>query len=284
MGGFSADYHSHSSFSEDSNTPAEAMVLGAIKRELAEICLTEHKDLDPFYPGRDFYDDRIYTQEVNRLNDKYCGLIKVKKGIELDYQSETEERFKEFLGNHEFDFVIGSVHALEHYFVDKAYFRGKDPQRVFRAYLEEVAALSRLDCHDVIGHPDYITRHAPEGQMIQVDKYRDLLTDIFENVIKNRRGIEINTAGWRHGIGKAYPSLEILKLYRQIGGEIVTIGSDAHRDDDVGRDFSRAASLLKDAGFSGFYVYDKRIPEKVLFEDEGNSPVLINKNVAFIQT
>lgn len=260
---FPCDYHIHSSFSFDSQAPCEDFVLAAINEGMGEICFTEHKDLDPFYNETGFYKDEPYENGIKRLQGKYSGQIGIRKGVELDFQSKTAVDFEEFVRTHDFDFVIGGVHALEHQFVDSYYFRGKDPDKVYRDYLLEVLSLSTLKSFDVLGHLDYVTRFSPAGAPLDPVKYDDIIGEILRNIIRNGKGIELNTSGWRHGIGKPFPGIAILKKYKKLGGSIITMGSDSHRPQDVGSDFDRGARLLREIGLDGIYVFENHRPARI---------------------
>ncbi len=259
------DYHIHSMFSEDSNTPTNEIVSSAINRGLSQICFTEHKDLDVFYKGTDYYKDRNYSIEIERLKDKYKGTIEIRKGVEVDFQEGTIPLFEDFLNKYSFDFVIASVHVLRHEFVDDNFFRKNDPDKSYKEYLEQVLSLSKRDSYDVAGHIDYAKRFGSEFLEFNPEKYRDMLIEILGNIIRNKKGIELNTGGWRHSHGESYPSEYILKLYRDMGGEIITIGSDAHIAGHVGFSIKRAIKLLEKIGFDGVYAFKNRMPQKILF-------------------
>lgn len=259
------DYHIHSRFSEDSSTPTDEIVSSAIKKGLSQICFTEHKDLDVYYKGTDYYKDGDYSTEIERLKNKYQGTIEIRKGIELDFQEGTIPLFEDFLNKYSFDFVIASVHVLRHEFVDDNFFRKNDPDKSYKEYLEQVLVLSKRDSHDVVGHIDYVKRFGSKFLKFDPRKYRDILVEILGRIIHNKRGIELNTAGWRHPHGESYPSEYILKLYRDIGGEIITVGSDAHIARHVGFSVKRATKLLEKIGFDGVYAFKNRRPQKILF-------------------
>jgi len=259
------DYHIHSSFSLDSETPAREIVEAAIEKQLCEICLTEHKDIDPYYKWTDYYRDEPFQREVKNLQRQFGKSIKIKKGVEMDFQAEMVEEFENFLQRFDFDFVISSVHALEHEFIGSDFFESRDPDKSHRDYLEEVLSLSRLKSFDVIGHLDYIKRHSWKFLNFEPLRYEKIFREIFSNLIKNKKGLEINTSGFKHVHGQPYPSFELVKIFREMGGEIVTIGSDAHRAQDVGKDIEKGVEVLKKAGFDGFYVFEKRKPLKILF-------------------
>ncbi len=257
------DCHIHSKFSFDSCADSEDMVKQAIQVGLSVVTFTEHKDLEPTYEFLNYYKDKPYTENIERLREKFSKDIKVLKGVELDFQSYTKGDFVEFTKRYQFDFVIGSVHALEHYFVDEDYFKAKNPVGVFKEYFKEVERLSMCDGFDVIGHMDYVKRYGVLFERIDYPYFEPIFVNIFKNIIERGKGIELNTSGWRHFPREPYPNLYLLNLYKRMGGEIITVGSDAHKVEDVGRDISRAIELLKEIGFKYVYYFEKRKPKKI---------------------
>jgi histidinol-phosphatase (PHP family) len=257
------DYHFHSLYSFDSETSPVEIVESALKKGLKEICFTEHKDLEPQYFVVDFYDDSRVSASISALKRKYDERIEIRKGVELDFQTETIPDFEKFIETHEFDYIIASVHAIEHEFVGPEFFETRDPDRAFELYFDEVLSLSKLKSFDTVGHMDYVKRHSPVK--LNPDKYEEVFSEILGNVITNGKGIELNTSGWRHGLGEPYPSPYILKIYREMGGEVITIGSDAHNAEDIGRDIDRAISLLKEIGFTGIFTFKNRVKKKIFF-------------------
>jgi histidinol-phosphatase (PHP family) len=257
------DYHFHSLYSFDSETPPVEIVETALKKGLKEICFTEHKDLELQYFVVDFYDDSRVSASINALKREYGERIKIRKGVELDFQTETIPDFEKFVETYEFDFILASVHAIEHDFVGPEFFETREPDRAFELYFDEVLSLSRLTSFDVLGHMDYVKRHSPVK--LNPGKYKEIFRQILGNIIKNGKGIELNTSGWRHNPGEPYPSTYILKMYREMGGEIITVGSDAHKAEDIGRDFDKALKLLEETGFTGVYVFENRRMMKINF-------------------
>lgn len=261
------DYHLHSRFSMDSQVKPKEIVEAALERGLSMICFTEHKDTDTSLDeiALDFYRDTTYSEEIKKLQDKYRGALEIGKGVELDFQEETAREGEEFTQSFRFDFVLCSVHALRHRFVDDDFFAQNDPHLVYWEYLEEVRALSRHKFFDVVGHLDYVKRFGSSFLEFEPARYKDIIGEILDNLVKNGKGLELNTAGWRHSHGESYPSEEILKMYRKRGGEIITIGSDAHDRKSVGHALPEAVEMLKKTGFTGVYAFKDRKPEKIDF-------------------
>lgn len=143
-----------------------------------------------------------------------------------------------------------------------------DVDQLCRTNIQKLYELSASDLYDCLGHIDLIKRYAYRNKVpFDMDKYLDELTPVLKNVIQKGKGIEINTSGLRQEVGQAMPSLAILKLYRQLGGEIITVGSDAHTVKDVAAGFSEAAELLETAGFSAYATFRNGVPTLHHFDE-----------------
>ena len=261
------DCHMHSSFSADSDTPMEVMIQTAIEKGLEGICFTEH--FDPDYPDTpenlDFsLDIPAYRQKLESLADTFKDQINVNFGIELGLQPHLAESFSGLLKEVPFDFVIGSshvVHGYDPYY--PSYFEDRKESACYMEYfesiLENIAAFHEFD---VYGHIDYVVRYGPEkNKNYSYDKYKDVIDEILRQLIAHGKGIELNMAGFKYGLGHPNPTEEILHRYRELGGEIITIGADGHAPDQIAWDFDKVPQMLKAAGFDYFTVFTKRKPE-----------------------
>lgn len=260
-----SDFHLHTSFSSDSDTPMEEMVHEGIRKGLDMICFTEHMDFD-FPPGEfDFLVDMdAYRSEWERLRDKYQDKIELLYGIELGLQPHLTGQLPEFTASHPFDFIIGSQHVADGCDpYDRIFFENRSEEESYRRYfsclLENLRCLS---CFDVCGHIDYVVRYGPNRNLYySYEKYRDILDEILKVVVSRGIGLECNTAGFKYGLGHPNPTEKILRRYRELGGEILTIGSDAHAPEHIAYDFERAAALLKECGFRYYTIFKSRKPE-----------------------
>lgn len=258
-----SDFHTHSTFSTDGTDELAEMARSAVEKGLKTICFTEHNDFD--YPGGEFLlDTDAYKNELFRVREQLSGEIEVLFGVELGLMKHLGERLHEYLDGRGFDFVIGSSHLID----------GKDPYfpeyfaelgqrngvlRYFESIVENIGAFSDFD---VYGHLDYAVRYSPEKCYNPVD-FREIIDEILRKIVSLGKGIEINTAGLRKGLSHANPHPFILKRYRELGGEIITVGSDAHNIADIAADFDLAESFLRDAGFEFYTVFRQRKPHFV---------------------
>lgn len=261
------DCHMHSSFSSDSPTSMETMIQGGIAKGLHGICFTEH--LDPDYPktpeGLDFSLDILaYSEELFRLMEKYKGKIGLRFGIELGLQMHLGEMFHKLLEEFPFDFVIGSshlVHGADVYYPQ--FFQGRKERLCYMEYFESILEnLSFFDEMDVYGHLDYVVRYGPnQNRFYSYGRYKDVIDEILKKLIEKNIGLELNTGGYHYGLGAPNPCPEIIRRYRKLGGEIITIGADAHTPDKIAFSFDKASEVLKECGFRYYTVFKDRKPE-----------------------
>ena len=263
-----ADFHLHTSFSGDSSADMEEMIQRAISLGYKDISFTEHMDMD--FPVTDecpegYFECNVdsYLYHLLTLRNKYINDINVRFGIELGLQPQLVRRNVKVAKEHDYDFVIGSIHVVNGMDVyDPAFFEGKTDEEAYREYFEAVYEnLRAYSNFDVVGHLDYVVR---KGKTLDKDycyaKYSDILDKILTRIIDREKGIELNTGAIAYGLKELNPCTDILKRYKELGGEIITIGSDAHEVEAIGRGFDRAEEVLREAGFEYYTVYDARIP------------------------
>ena len=257
-----ADYHVHTSFSFDSDSDPEKMIEAAIRKQLKTICITEHQDIDFAEPGWEI-DFENYFPNLRELQDKYQDKIEVLIGIEIGLQMHLKEQNESLLAKHPFDFVIGSIHMFDGYDpYYPGYFENKTDEegyrRAFEITLENIRNTSDFD---VLGHLDYIVRYGKRKESdYSYVKYADYLDAILKHLIENGKGLELNTGGWKYGLDFAHPHQDVLKRYREFGGEIITIGSDAHKPEHIAYDFHRVKGYLEMCGFEYYTEFRQRKP------------------------
>jgi len=263
------DFHMHSFFSGDSQAPMEDMIKQAISLGFSHICFTEHLDLD--FPvteldpaGKFEVNVDSYLYELLRCRQKYETQIKIGFGIEMGLQPHLADRHQEYITNYPFDFVIGSshlCHGKDPYYAPFYENRSEDEayEEYFVSILENIQAFSGFD---VYGHLDYVVRYGPNAdKYYSYAKYQDLFDSILKTLIEKGKGIEINTGGLKKGLKDLHPCRDILKRYKELGGEIITIGSDAHDPSRIGADFERAKETLVESGFRYYTIFTNRKAE-----------------------
>ncbi len=255
---FLADYHIHTSFSIDSDAPMEDMLLSAIDKGMSEIAFTDHVDFDKkYYPEPDY---ESYIPVFTALKEKYRDSINVVFGVEVGLENKWADKINAFTSEYPFDFIIGSSHAAltkDLYFDQKEYFEGKTKQEAYYTYFSELYKNIQT-CHDfnVYGHMDFVSRYGIyEDNSLEYRDYSDIIDKCLISIIEKGKGIEINTSGFRYGIEGTYPSMDILKRYRELGGEIITAGSDSHRPEDTADHIEYAYDMMREAGFKYVSVF-----------------------------
>ena len=225
-----ADYHMHTSFSYDSDSAPEEMILAAIQKGMKTICITDHHELDYIEPGWEQNLEK-YHKMLREIQEKYQSKIEILAGIEFGMQLHTGERYAEVARSFPYDFVLASVHVFDGYDpYYPGYFDDKTDEEGYRRAFE--ITLNNIKCmseYDSLGHIDYIVRYGNDKeQTYSYSKNADYIDEILKHLIANGKGLEVNTAGWKSGLSFAHPHQDVLKRYKELGGEIITIGSDAH--------------------------------------------------------
>lgn len=266
-----ADFHLHSNYSGDGKSPMEDIVKSAINRGLKQICFTDHNDINFPYentgdePGMFDLNTDAYLYDIIRLRQKYEGQLKIGFGVELGMQTDAFRENAIYAKSYDFDFIIFSCHVvnkIDPYY--PIYFEGRSEEEALREYFQCILDnVKMFNNYDVLGHLDYAIRYAPEtDKNYSYFKYKDLIDKILETVIDNGKGIEVNTAGIRkYYLKDVHPNTDVLRRYKELGGEIITVGSDAHTAGWEGADFDRAYESLKAAGFEYYCTFENRVAE-----------------------
>lgn len=269
-----ADYHVHTEFSEDSVYPMEDVIKDAIRMGMEEICITDHvdygvrddRDSGKELPRRDGkilanVDYPSYMERLKCLKKQYGGQIKIRTGMEFGMQIHTIPQFQKLFARYPFDFIILSVHQIEDQeFWTQDFQKGRTQKEYNERYYEEMLSLVRnYKDYSVLGHMDVIKRYDKAGTY-SYEKVKPLIEQILRIVIADGKGIEVNTSSHRYGLDGLMPSEEILRLYREMGGEIITIGSDSHEPAHLGTYIKETKMRLKGMGFRCFCTYDKMKP------------------------
>ena len=254
-----ADYHVHSAHSDDSQAPMEDMIRQALALGLDEICFTEHVDY-----GVDTVtncDYAAYFAELDAMRRQYGDRIAVLGGIEFGIQTGTVERYQAEFDRWPFDFVILSCHQVDNLeFWRNDYQQGKTQDQYQAAYYREILEVCRrYKNYSVLGHLDVIKRY-DRARPYPDEKILPLAEQILRQTIADGRGIEVNTSSFRYGLEDLTPSRRLLELYRDLGGEILTFGSDAHDPSALGDHIPQVKAELKAMGFRSFCTFRRMRP------------------------
>jgi histidinol-phosphatase (PHP family) len=246
------DCHMHSSFSADSHTDMAEHCKAAIELGLTGICFTEHVDFDPVDFCYGFFNYDAYRRGIEAARARFGDRLAIGMGAEISFSSDAADDISRFLDSHEFDFVIGSVHLVDHVFVGRApFFDGRSEEQVYAPYWAEMEAMAASGLFRHIGHFDYPKQARPsQWGPLSIERWREPIGAALRAVLDAGALLEVNTSGIRKGTGEPFPSWDILNLYSQLGGTAVTMGSDAHRSCDVGAFFDPVRDRLNAMGLA----------------------------------
>ena len=268
------DCHVHSCFSSDSQTPVEAMLKQAIDRKFPFFYLTDHMDYEfPVYEeGMNFeFNPEEYFSTLEKYQHKYGAAIQIRPAIELGLKPHIATKCQELLNKYPFDFVIGSTHLVnDEDPYSPRFWESRTEKEALSSYfetvIENIRAFPKIDS---CGHLDYVIRYAPsirttppsaETPCYRYSDYADYLDEALKLLLQHGIALEVNTAGYVKGLNQPNPQPEVLKRYRELGGELITIGSDAHLPEFYACEFKRTEELLKKLGFKYYAIYEKRKP------------------------
>lgn len=258
MSNYLVDYHLHSDNSFDSRTSILSQCQRALKLNFKEIVFTEHFDLNPKDEGLGLFNYEKYSREIEEAREKYGSKIKIKKGLEFGEPHLYAREHRRFIRDKDFDFFLGSVHYLGEDLLFES-IGTKSEKEAYEDYFHEVYKISELDYIDSLAHLDVFKRYTPKSwQKFSPREYQESLEEILKNIIKNDIALEVNSSGFRQGLGESLPHPDILQWYFSLGGRLITIGSDSHAAKDLGRDIDTTLALLKEIGFASIALFEKR--------------------------
>lgn len=260
------DYHTHTDFSTDGHSTMDEMVKAAALAGISQIAITDHYDPDYPLPGwGEEFSQHEYNEQLSLYKEKYKNEITLIKGLEVGIQhGATLKKCSDTVNSFDYDFIIGSFHCAEGFeFAIGGFFNNRSVEEATEAFYKyNYDCLSVYKDYDVLGHINVIDRY---GKYVpSYDGLWDIIEEILKMIIYDGKGIEINTSSFRYGMGDlTTPSSEILQLYYELGGEIITAGSDAHRATDVGDGIEWAYEKMKGVGFRYVTTYNQRKPSFV---------------------
>jgi histidinol-phosphatase (PHP family) len=265
-----ADYHIHSTASSDAMDTMTDMARAARDRGITQLCFTDHCDLDHYNTGKpdphcfDYWPEalRQYEEARTALPD-----MDIRLGMELGEANHDPEQAARLAALPELDFVLGSLHNLRDKldFYHYPYESEAHCHQLLSEYLDELMEIAAMPCFDVMAHIGYTRRYmlgSGFSARLELETYGERLRTLLRRLIERGHGIELNCSGMRHpGIHGPIPEVEILRLYRELGGEIITVGTDAHLVHDAGLYLQVGYDILRELGFRYFTTYRQRKPE-----------------------
>jgi histidinol-phosphatase (PHP family) len=272
---FPIDTHMHTAFSHDSNVLLELYAAQAAQLGVREIAITDHVDFMPGSPGYRYFDYDVRRKVIQETAERWAGKVAIRHGVELTYETRYEDEIGEYLRLHSFDYSIGSVHAVS----DSPYSRqniatfvsGKTVAEAVAPYFAEVEAAARSGMFDTIGHLDQCKRwlqpwFSPADFATIPASYEPLLVALVES----GTALEVNASGLRYPEKETYPGAWVVARFRELGGERVTVGSDAHLPASFAFGLEEAAEIVAAAGFDRLSLEravdrgDLKLPDRFL--------------------
>lgn len=262
------DFHIHTKFSGDSEADVDKVILSAIDKGMKYIAITDHNDFE-FENGLFELDTERYFTFMTEKKQEYKNDICISVGIECGLEPKYADRINKLIDSYNFDFVIGSSHVIngkDPYY--KEYFSNRPVHDAMVEYLESIIEnIEIFNNFDIYGHLDYMMRYAPvsiEKKRYNYEEYEELFDKILKSLINKNKGIEINTSPLRNGLYDTNPNVQVIKKFWEYGGKIITIGSDAHKPEDVGASFDKASEILISTGIKHYNVFARRKPLEIL--------------------
>jgi len=255
------DMHTHTGFSDDCYVPMAEMLEGALKNGLSTLAITDH--YDPGYPDPEFPFTIDFAQYQKALLDakaQYADKMELLTGLEVGIMEGQFEAAHRVINDFPYDIIIGSFHChrgADLYTYDFTDVDGPAMLEDFYTYMHE--CLTVFDNYDVVGHFSILDRYI--GRLYDYSPFEDIIDEVLKLIIHKGKGIEINTSSFKYGTGTWLPRESILRRYRQLGGELLTFGSDAHAPEYYRFHFEEAAELAKNLGFKYYCIFRQRKPK-----------------------
>ncbi|MDO4542491.1 MAG: histidinol-phosphatase HisJ family protein [Bacillota bacterium] len=255
-----ADCHVHSNTSPDAKDSIDAMCQAAIAKGLRYICFTNHHEIFPGDPTpRDFIlNFQAYDEEIAAARDKYSHKLKILQGVEFGCPHRHPKEYEELLKK-DLDMIIASLHFMPvnfavHYLWSSTECMLAEAGKYFtQRYFEEMEALSAVAGFQVLAHMDW-----PKHALPQFEEIEALKPIIFENLLKNKAVLEINTKALVNGCREFYPAYRFLEQYKALGGKRLTVGSDAHNTEELAGFFPQVEDYLSENPFEIGYFEKKK--------------------------
>lgn len=261
------NYHFHSCCSFDAEYPLTQMCAAARAEGITELCLTDHCDvIDEKGRPDDSFDWAAEDRELQAARAAYPEL-QIRRGVELGEAILRPEAAERVLSEQGIDFVLGSMHScpqgLDYYWIE--YRSEAHCRELIEEYLNCLLRLSRTDYFDSLAHLTYPLRYmrGRAGFPVDFHPFHDLVEEILKTLIQRGKALELNTSGYRNNSGEPLPPEYMLRAYRRLGGELITIGTDAHEPAHMADGLERGMELLQSCGFRYITLYKNRKPRQM---------------------
>lgn len=268
------DLHMHTSSSFDGNYPAELMCKAAIENSLSTIAFTDHFDVDFFERHNLDVRQKSSYEDIISAKEAFADKIQVLRGIEMGQPTYDTALTEKSLARFEYDFVIGSIHNLretpDFCELDYPNLTQENIYSLLEKYFEEELLLAKWNGFDTLAHLTYPMRYIVQSGRFNTDlsRYDDIVDEIFKTLIANGKALEINTSGLRQPIGKTMPTENYVRRFKELGGELLTLGSDAHFTEHVGAGIDQGYEIAEACGFKYVTYFKDRKPIQVKIEKQ----------------
>lgn len=253
------DYHIHTRFSEDGHATLEAMCLRAIELGVPEIGFSEHWDVGPYEKKPRYYKPEPWYAELERLRGLFAGKLVLLAGIEIAEPHLYPQETAEVLQRAPFDYVIGSVHFVGRNFMFKGeYFQNHSADEVFDGYFDELGRMVRTADLDIVAHFDIPARTGIPIFGYDPLRYEERIRSVLKTCIERSLALDVNVSGLRKPARNIMPDPVILKWYAEMGGQRITLGSDAHRLPEVAQHLEKGLAAVRAAGINRITHFERR--------------------------
>lgn len=254
------DYHIHTTFSCDARSTLDAMCQRAIELGLQEIAFTEHADFEHLDICYRYFEPATYFQAIEAARQRYGDCLTIRAGVEVGEPHRYPDETAELLDAYPFDFVLGSLHWVDgHLSFRQGFFDGRPAEVALRSYFEELAHMCEVGDFDVLAHLDLPKRHiARNNGTFDPEPYEDLIRAALRSLIERGKGIEVNCSGLRYPMREPLPGLTVVQWYRELDGEILTVGTDAHSTSHLGPGIEHGLDIAREAGFQTVTLFQER--------------------------
>lgn len=257
------DSHNHTHFSEDCDSLLDDMIVAAIKKGIKYYTITDHLDLD--YQDKHFtfdLDHELRKKAILEAKEKYRDHINIYYGLECGVQPHIIKEVDVIIQSQAFDFVIASMHTTHKKdLYTQDFYKGLTPLEAYKAYIKEFTlCLESMEHYNVVGHLDIVKRYDHALLDVDLNDVKHEICELLDVVIRKGKGLEVNTSGYNDVFHHAFPHPTILKWYNELGGRILTLGSDAHVPHRIAQHYTKALDCIQSCGFDHLMIFEKMNP------------------------
>lgn len=255
------DLHMHTEFSCDAKASMQSMARAALKEDIREIGFSEHFDLLPDDPCAGFFDADAWWGALESCRSEYKGSLTIRAGVEIGEPHRFKRGVNELLSQYEWDYALGSLHWVADDLIFARHYYDQDPDVAYRRYFRELAVMADEGDFNILAHMDVVKRYGHDHYgPFDPHRYEHDIRQVLRAIVRRRIALEINTSTMRRPVSETSPGTRILDWYRDEGGSLVSLGSDAHHPEHVGNGLTEVMAWIQRAGFSAVTSFRRRQP------------------------